>query len=71
MEMKLFDDLMRGVVAKALQMALKKKTGYSAELKVNDFDASVKNGRAHVHINIDAEMSQDELRKILLSVGLG
>ena len=71
MEMKLFDGLMKGVLSKALGLALKAKTGYSAELKVNEFNAHVKEGRAHVHINIDADMSQDELKKILASVGLG
>lgn len=71
MEMKLFGDLMRGAVSKALGMALKMKTGYSAELTVNEFNARVKDGRAHAHINIDADMTQDELKKILSSVGLG
>ena len=40
-------------------------------IRVNEFNANVKEGRAHVHLNIDADMSQDELKKILASVGLG
>ena len=71
MEMKLFDGLMKGVLSKALGLALKAKTGYRADISVNEFNAHVKEGRAHVHINIDADMSQDELKKILASVGLG
>ena len=71
MEMKLFGSLMKGVVSKALELALKVKTGYRADISVNEFDVHVKNGRAHAHINIDADMSQDELKKLLASVGLG
>lgn len=71
MEMKLFGSLMKGVVSKALELALKVKTGYRADISVNEFNAHVKDGRAHVHLNIDADMSQDELAKILASVGLG
>ena len=71
MEMKLFSGLLKGAVSKALELALKKKTGYQADIQVNEFHAHFKDGRAHAHISIDAEMSQDELRKILSSVGLG
>ena len=71
MEMKLIGGLMKGVLSKALSMALKAKTGYSADIQVNEFNANVGDGRAHVHINIDADMSQAELTKILASVGLG
>ena len=69
--MKLFGDLMKGAVSKAVGLALKVKTGYQADIRVNEFNANVKEGRAHVHLNIDADMSQDELKKILASVGLG
>ena len=71
MEMKLFGSLMKGVVSKALELALKAKTGYRADISVNEFDVHIKDGRAHAHINIDADMSQDELKKLLASVGLG
>ena len=71
MEMKLFGSWMKGVVSKALELALKVKTGYRADISVNEFDVHVKDGRAHAHINIDADMSQDELKKLLASVGLG
>ena len=71
MEMKLFGGLMKGVLSKALELALKVKTGYRADISVNEFYAHVEDGFAHVHLNIDAEMSQDELKKLLASVGLG
>ena len=71
MEMKLFGGLVKGALSKALAMALKLKTGYSAEFTVNEFNAHVRDGQAHVHINIDADMSQDELKKILAGIGLG
>ena len=71
MEMKLFSGLMTGVLSKALELVVKSKTGYRTDIRVNEFNAHVKDGKAHVHVNIDADMSQDELKKILASVGLG
>lgn len=71
MEMKLFSGLLKGALSKALELVLKAKTGYHADICVNEFNAHVKDGQAHVHLSIDADMSQDELKKILASVGLG
>ena len=50
--------------SKVLSMALKAKTGYSANILLNEFQARVKNGQAHAHIDIDADMPRTEFEKI-------
>lgn len=50
--------------SKVLSMALKAKTGYSANILLNEFHARVKDGQAHAHIDISADMPQRELEKI-------
>ena len=70
-EMKIASKFTRGVVSKVLGVVLKTKFGYSADVQLNEFNAVVTDGKAHVHLNIDADMSQAELSKILASVGLG
>lgn len=70
-EMKIASKFTRGLVSKAIGLALKAKLGYSANIQLNEFNAAVTDGKAHVHLSIDADMSQAELSRILASVGLG
>ena len=70
-EMKIASKFTRGLVSKVLKMVLQSKLGCSANVQLNEFNAVMKEGTAHVHLSIDADMSQTELMKILSSVGLG
>ncbi len=69
-EMKIESGFTRGVVAKILQSLLSKKLGCKIELKVNGLTASVKEGRAHLHLDIDADMDKGELSKLLIQAGV-
>ena len=69
-EMKIGSMFTKGVISKVLNLVLKKKFGYSADVQLNEFNARVTDGKVHVHLNIDADMSQAELMKILAGVGL-
>ena len=70
-EMKITSKFMRNVVSKALKVALKAKLGCKGDIQLNEFNAAVNDGKAHVHLNIDAIMTQDELGRILGSIGIG
>lgn len=69
-EMRIGTNLMRGMVSKVLTKVLKIKLGYNVGIQLNEFDARINDGKAHVHLNIDAEMTQEELNKILETIGL-
>ncbi len=69
-EMRIGTNLMRGMVSKVLTKVLKMKLGYNVGIRLNEFDARINDGKAHVHLNIDAEMTQEELNKILETIGL-
>ena len=69
-EMKIGTKIMRGMVSKIITKVLKMKLGYNVGIQLNEFDAKVNDGKAHVHLNIDAEMTQEELNKILETIGL-
>ena len=69
-EMRIANRFMKGVVSKALKLALKVKFGYSADIRLNELNVTVTDEKAHVHLNIDADMSQAELNKVLASIGL-
>jgi hypothetical protein len=69
-EMKISTRLMKGLIAKIVKTMIKKKVGYDVDIRLNDLVITNDNDKAHVHLNVDAEMNKDELAKILKATGL-
>lgn len=69
-EMKIRTGFMRGMVSKVISGALKRKMGCNVTVQLNDLNANVKDGKAHVHLDIDADMNQEELMKLIATIGL-
>ena len=68
--MKIGSKFMKQVISKLVKMALKKKLGYDVDIQLNELHVTVINGKAHMHLNADAELKKEELTKILKTVGL-
>lgn len=69
MKLKLSTKFMRGMVAKLISKAISKKFGYEIEIEINEIEARIENGKVHIHANVDAETDNDELIKIVKSIG--
>lgn len=69
-EMKIGSKFTTGIVSKLAALAIQKKFGYNIKLNLNEVDATVADGKTHVHLDVDAELEKDELMKILKSIGL-
>lgn len=69
-EMKIGSKFTTSIVSKLVNIAIRKKFGYEVELKLNEINATVIDGKTHVHLDVDAELDKEELMKILKSVGL-
>lgn len=69
-EMKIGSKFTTGIISKLVSMVIRKKLGYDVELKLNEVNATVNDGKTHVHLDVDAELSKEELTKILASIGL-
>ncbi len=69
-EMKIGSKFTTGIISKLLSMVIRKKLGYEVELKLNEVNATVIDGKTHVHLDVDAELDKEELMKILTSIGL-
>lgn len=69
-EMQISSIFTKNLVAKFVKRAVKKKTGYEVDIQLNEFNATVMDGTARVHLNVDAELSKDELTKLLTAIGL-
>lgn len=69
-EMKIGSKFTTNIISKLIAMVIRKKFGYEVELKLNEVDSTVIDGKTHVHLDIDAELDKEELIKILKSIGL-
>lgn len=64
-EMKVRSEFLKGILSSLVTKALKKKLGQ--EIKVGVGDVTVKIGEtAQVHLEVDAEMPKNELKKLLM-----
>lgn len=69
-EMRIVSKFTRGIVSKAVKMVVHKKTGYDVDIQLNELTTTITDGKAHLHLDIDADLERDELIKILKSIGL-
>ena len=69
-EMKISSKFTRLLLSKLAKGVLHKKLGYSVDIQLNELNASISDEKAHVHVSIDADMSKEELMKILKKIGL-
>lgn len=69
-EMIIRSKFTRGLLSKLLKGVLRKKLGYSLDIQFNELDASINDEKAHIHLNVEADMSKEELMKILKNIGL-
>ena len=58
------------IVSKLISRIIKKKTGYYVDFQINDLNFSILDGETHLHVNLDARMSDKEFDKILKQTGL-
>lgn len=68
--MNIKSGFMTNVISKLIRKVLKSKLGYDVEVKLNEINATIIDGKAHVHLDVDAELNKDEFMKILKNAGL-
>lgn len=69
-EMKIVSKFTRGIISKILKTVIHKKTGYDIDIQLNEVTTTISEGKTHLHLDVDAELSKEELVKILKSIGL-
>ena len=69
-EMKIGSKFTTGILSKLIALLIRKKFGYDVEIKLNEVNATVIDGKTHVHLDADTELEKDELIKILKNVCL-
>lgn len=67
--MKITSNFMTGIVSRFVNGWLKKK-GYNASVKLNGIQINMYEEKTHIHLDVDADLSREELNKLLKGVGL-
>lgn len=70
LKLNLGGKFMKGIITKLISKAVYKKFGYKVDIELNAIHVEVINGKAHLHLDADAEINNDELMKIVKSIGL-
>lgn len=68
--MKIGSKFTTSIISKLISLVIRKKFGYDIKLNLNEVDATIVDGKTHVHLDVDADLEKDELMKILKSIGL-
>lgn len=69
-ELKIKTKLIRGMLSKLIEMSIRKSTGYKVKIQLNDIDVTITDDVAHVHLNVDGDISTDEFKKFSRIIGL-
>lgn len=69
-EMKITSKFTTNIVSKIITKILKQKLGYNAELKLNAIKINLDDEQTHIHLDVDADISKEELLKII-SINMG
>lgn len=69
-EMRIASRFLTNLVSKVINVVLRKKLGYDINVKLNEVRAINNDEKLKVHLDVDCELSRDELNKILETIGL-
>lgn len=70
LKLKLSTKFMRGIVTKLISKAIYKKYGYDIDILLNEIEIKNEDGKVHLHMNVDAEVNNDDFKKMIKSIGL-
>lgn len=69
-EMKIESKFTAGIVSRIAKRAVRNKLGYDVDIHLNGLRTTVIEEKTHVHLDVDVELSKEELNKLLKSIGL-
>lgn len=68
-EMNIISKFTTALVSKAAKVIIKKKLGVDMDIWLKEMKVTVNDGTTHVHLDIDVELSKEELKKLLKGSG--
>lgn len=68
-EMNIISKFTTAIVSKVAKVVIKKKLGVDMDIWLKEMKITVNDGNTHAHLDIDVELSKEELKKILKGSG--
>lgn len=68
--MKIESKFITGIVSKIAKKVVRDKLGYNIDIQLNGLRTTVIDDKTHVHLNVDLELTKEELNKLLKSIGV-
>ena len=69
-EMKIVSKFTTVLISKIARTVIKKKLGYEIGIKLNELHITNTDGKTHLHLSADAELSKEELLKLISDIGI-
>lgn len=68
--MKIESKFITGIVSKIVKKVVRDKLGYNIDIQLNGLRTTVIDDKTHVHLDVDLELTKEELNKLLKSIGV-
>lgn len=69
-EMNIVSKFTTGLISKIARTVIKKKLGYEIGIKLNELRITNTDGKTHLHLSADAELSKEEILKLISDIGI-
>ena len=68
--MKIESKFITGIVSKIAKKVVRDKLGYNIDIQLNGLRTTVIDDKTHVHLDVDLELTKEELNKLLKTIGV-
>ncbi len=68
-EMNIISKFTTAIVSKVAKAMIKKKLGVDMDIWLKEMKITINDGNTHAHLDIDVELSKEELKKLLKESG--
>ena len=68
--MRIESKFTRGIASRLIKKAMRDKLGYNVDVQLNKFRTTVIEEKTHVHLDIELDLSKDEIDTLLKGIGL-
>lgn len=68
--MKIESKFMTGIVSKIAKKVVRNKLGCDMDVQLNGLRTTIIDEKTHVHLDLDIELTKEELNKLLKSIGV-
>lgn len=69
-EMKIESKFMTGIASRLIRKAVRDNLGYNMDVQLNMFRTTVLDDKTHVHLDVDLELTKEELDRLVKNIGL-